>query len=54
MSIEICESCCDMVDTDEDTECYIGDTCICSKCQAANEEAVYLAELNRDYDKDRI
>lgn len=54
MSIELCSSCNDLVDTDEDTECYIGDTCICAKCRDTNEEAVYLAELNRDYAKDRI
>lgn len=54
MSIELCSSCGEMVDTDDEPECYIGDTCICGKCQEANEEAVYLAELNRDYAKDRI
>ena len=41
-------------DTDDDPECYIGDTYICERCRDINEEAMYLAELNRDYEKDRI
>lgn len=54
MSIDLCSSCNALVDTDEDTECYIGDTCICAKCREANPAMVHVAELNRDYAKDRI
>jgi len=48
MSIDLCTVCNELVDTDEDTNCYIGDTCMCETCQQLYPGKVYAAELERD------
>ena len=53
MSMDRCSSCERFVDTDEEPDSYVGDRCICGRCQEVAGEATCYAELERSYNQDR-